>query len=186
MDNDRIWDLMARKLSGEATNEELAELWRAYREHPEMFYAEEILQDTWQTNEQPGEEAIEKAWQKLVYTLEQHKADAARAAKSRSKWQSSNKRRRFFSINVIRMFRNYVTIAWRNIVRGKAFFFIKIVGLAISMAGAILMMLWIWNELTYNSFHAKRDKGYMMYSRGIGSQAIKAAIANGEKNVRTE
>ena len=44
---DRIWILMARKLSGEATPEELAELARFQQEHPDMTYSLQVLSDLW-------------------------------------------------------------------------------------------------------------------------------------------
>jgi hypothetical protein len=44
------------------------------------------------------------------------------------------------------MFKSYFKTAWRNLVKGKSFSFINITGLAIGMAGAILILLWLQNE----------------------------------------
>ena len=46
-DDDRIWILMSRKLSGEATPEDLAELARFQQQHPEMTYSLQVLSDLW-------------------------------------------------------------------------------------------------------------------------------------------
>src|SRR5688572_18935345 len=56
------------------------------------------------------------------------------------------------------MFRNYIKIAWRNLLQHKALSFINIFGLAIGMAFAILIGLWIRFELSYDQFHSNKDR----------------------------
>jgi ABC-type antimicrobial peptide transport system permease subunit len=51
------------------------------------------------------------------------------------------------------MFKNYFKIAWRNIIKNKLYSVINIVGLATGMGLAILITLWIWNELSFNTYH---------------------------------
>ncbi|MEH6306220.1 ABC transporter permease [Olivibacter sp. CPCC 100613] len=48
------------------------------------------------------------------------------------------------------MLKNYFTIAWRNLVRNKAYTTINILGLASGMAISILISLWIWDEVSFN------------------------------------
>ncbi|SFE27231.1 ABC transporter permease [Spirosoma endophyticum] len=48
------------------------------------------------------------------------------------------------------MIRNYLKIAWRNLLRYKAFSAINIVGLATGMAVAMLIGLWIYDELSFD------------------------------------
>lgn len=48
------------------------------------------------------------------------------------------------------MFKNYFKIAWRNLVKDKMHTFINIIGLAIGMSVAILIGLWIYDELSFN------------------------------------
>ncbi|WP_229317475.1 ABC transporter permease [Larkinella sp. C7] len=45
------------------------------------------------------------------------------------------------------MIRNYLTIAWRNLIRNKTFSLINIAGLALGMASSLLILLWIQDEL---------------------------------------
>ena len=52
---------------------------------------------------------------------------------------------------------NYFKLASRRIRRHKGFSFINIAGLAIGMACAIIILLWIQNELSYDRFHENRD-----------------------------
>jgi putative ABC transport system permease protein len=51
------------------------------------------------------------------------------------------------------MIKNYFKIAWRGIFRNKATSFINIGGLTVGMAVAMLIGLWIWNELSFNKYH---------------------------------
>ncbi len=53
------------------------------------------------------------------------------------------------------MFKNYLKTAWRNIVRNKTFSLLNIVGLAVGIACASLIFLWIGYHLTFN--HAIPD-----------------------------
>jgi putative ABC transport system permease protein len=48
------------------------------------------------------------------------------------------------------MFKNYFKIAWRNLVKNKAYTFINIGGLAVGMAVAMLIGFWVYDEVTFN------------------------------------
>jgi ABC-type antimicrobial peptide transport system permease subunit len=51
------------------------------------------------------------------------------------------------------MLKNYFKIAWRNLLKSKAYSAINILGLAIGMAVALLIALWIWDEVTFDHYH---------------------------------
>ena len=51
------------------------------------------------------------------------------------------------------MLKNYFKMAWRNLVKNKLYSFINITGLATGMGLAILISLWIWDELSFNKYH---------------------------------
>ncbi|HZK62776.1 MAG TPA: ABC transporter permease [Puia sp.] len=63
------------------------------------------------------------------------------------------------------MLKNYLLIAFRNLRRNKVFSSINLMGLSIGMASAILILLWIQNEVSFDRFHAKKDRLYKMYNR---------------------
>ncbi|HEU4634039.1 MAG TPA: ABC transporter permease [Flavisolibacter sp.] len=63
------------------------------------------------------------------------------------------------------MLKNYFKIAFRNLLRNKAFSVINISGLAIGMASAMLILLWIQNEVSYDQFHEKKDRIYEAWNR---------------------
>ena len=63
------------------------------------------------------------------------------------------------------MFKNFFKIAVRNLWRSKGFSIINITGLAIGMAAAVLIFLWIQNELSYDQFHENKDRIYQVWNR---------------------
>lgn len=63
------------------------------------------------------------------------------------------------------MLKNYIKIAWRSLLKNKGFSFINITGLAIGMAAAMLIGLWIHNELGFDRFHSNIDNIYVAYNR---------------------
>ncbi|MBO0937474.1 ABC transporter permease [Fibrella sp. HMF5335] len=56
------------------------------------------------------------------------------------------------------MFTNYIKIALRNLVKNKVYSAINIGGLAVGMAVAMLIGLWIWDELSFNKVHTNYDR----------------------------
>ena len=74
--------------------------------------------------------------------------------------------------NCVSMFKNYLKVAFRNLWKNKGFSFINIIGLAVGMASAILILLWIQNEVSYDGFHAKKDRIYEAWNRAEFSGAL--------------
>lgn len=65
------------------------------------------------------------------------------------------------------MFRNYITVALRNLSRHKIFSFINIMGLAIGLACCITIFLFVQDELRYDTFHSKADRIYRLNNNRI-------------------
>ena len=64
------------------------------------------------------------------------------------------------------MFKNYFKTAWRNLLKNKVHSFINISGLSIGMAVAILIGLWIWDELSFNKYHRNYSRIAQIMTRG--------------------
>jgi putative ABC transport system permease protein len=64
------------------------------------------------------------------------------------------------------MLKNYLRIAFRNLLRTKTFSLINITGLVMGIACSMLICLWIYNEISYDSFHKKGDQLYQLWNRG--------------------
>ena len=58
------------------------------------------------------------------------------------------------------MLKNFFKVAYRNLLRNKGISAINITGLAIGMASAILILLWIQNEVSYDKFHKNKNRIY--------------------------
>lgn len=71
------------------------------------------------------------------------------------------------------MLRTYFKLAYRNIIKDKAYSIINITGLAIGLASSILILLWVHNELSYDRFHQHAGE---IYRITCGADDFKAAI----------
>lgn len=56
------------------------------------------------------------------------------------------------------MLLNYLKLAFRNILKNKISSFINIAGLATGMSVAMLIGLWIWDELSFDTYHKNYDR----------------------------
>ena len=56
------------------------------------------------------------------------------------------------------MLKNYFQIAYRNFFKNKVFSTINVMGLAVGMAVAILIGLWIWDEISFNHYHKNHGR----------------------------
>jgi putative ABC transport system permease protein len=65
------------------------------------------------------------------------------------------------------MVKNYLKIALRNLLRYKAYSFINILGLAISIAACILILLYIQSELSYDKFYKNANSIYRVYVNSL-------------------
>ncbi|GAA3974973.1 ABC transporter permease [Mucilaginibacter dorajii] len=83
------------------------------------------------------------------------------------------------------MFRNYLKIAWRNIVRHQSYSAINIAGLAIGIAACLLIFVVVQYELSFDTYQlhykstyrivTKKDReGNIRYSAGISAPAVDA------------
>ena len=56
------------------------------------------------------------------------------------------------------MIKNYLKIAFRNLLKNKTHSLINIVGLSVGMTVAMLIGLWIWSELSFDKYHKNYDE----------------------------
>lgn len=63
------------------------------------------------------------------------------------------------------MFKNYFKVGIRNLWKNKSFSAINILGLSIGMASAMLILLWIRNEYSYDRFHKNGPELYQAWNR---------------------
>jgi putative ABC transport system permease protein len=69
------------------------------------------------------------------------------------------------------MWKNYLKIAWRNILNQKLFSLINVIGLSLGMTTVFFIFLYVMEELSYDRFHAKAEHTYMIrHSYFMGDQ----------------
>lgn len=74
------------------------------------------------------------------------------------------------------MFINYLKIAWRNLRKNSIYSFINIFGLTAGLTAFLLIALYIFDELTYDTFHSNADNIYRVIEH-------KTSAAGKESNV---
>ena len=67
------------------------------------------------------------------------------------------------------MLKNYLKIAWRNLMKSKIFSFINIFGLTVGLTTFLLIALFIFDEFTFDSFHRNADNIYRVIEHEIGT-----------------
>ncbi|MBN9381501.1 MAG: ABC transporter permease [Chitinophagaceae bacterium] len=76
------------------------------------------------------------------------------------------------------MFKNYLKIAWRHLTKSKVYSVINVLGLAAGMAVAMLIGLWIWDEITYDrSFTNHRQLAQVM-TTSISDDGSSSTVPN--------
>lgn len=75
------------------------------------------------------------------------------------------------------MFKSYLTIAWRNLLRNKGVAILNVGGLAVAMAVVMLIGLWIWDEWSYDQSNENYDSI---------AQIARREVANGEVFIDNE
>ncbi|MEJ7680650.1 MAG: ABC transporter permease [Segetibacter sp.] len=60
------------------------------------------------------------------------------------------------------MFKNYFKTAWRSISKNKATALINITGLSVGMTAAVLILLWVQNEMNFDSYQPDADRIYRL------------------------
>ncbi|MBC6989061.1 ABC transporter permease [Hymenobacter sp. BT491] len=68
------------------------------------------------------------------------------------------------------MFKNYLKVAYRNLVRHKGFSFLNIAGLALGLTACLLIGLFVHDELQYDKFLPGGERVYRVYTEGTESE----------------
>ncbi|GAB3926955.1 ABC transporter permease [Mucilaginibacter myungsuensis] len=69
------------------------------------------------------------------------------------------------------MFKNYLKIAWRSLLRQKLYSLINIGGLAVGLCVCMLVMLYVAHEYSYDSFHNGGDRIFALAGRSTWNGA---------------
>jgi putative ABC transport system permease protein len=175
-DQNRIWRLMSKKLSGEASEEELQQLEEMIRENPDLVFQLQIITDFWEKKQQEQQASeSDELFKRIKAGIQKQKTLSMDRpiVKKKSLLTKLGEVLYSFLAMIIAPFArngallaNYFKFSWRTLLKNKAFSFINVSGLAVGMASAVLIWLWIQNELSTEQFHTKRDRIFLMLNRG--------------------
>src|SRR5579859_7478390 len=65
---------------------------------------------------------------------------------------------RYKNLNNYGMYKSYFKIGWRNLLKNKGYSLINIGGLGLGMAVAMLIGLWVYDEISFNKYHRNYEK----------------------------
>ena len=65
------------------------------------------------------------------------------------------------------MLKNYIKIAFRNLIRHKGYTFINIFGLATGIICCLLILVYVQDELSYDKYHEKAEQIYRIVNAGV-------------------
>jgi len=75
--------------------------------------------------------------------------------------------------------KSYLKLAIRNLLRNKEYFFINVFGLAVGMACAIMVLVYIREQSKFDDFHPASDRLYRMYVESkLGGLESNAAVTS--------
>jgi len=171
--NQHLIRLISRKMMGEASQEELEELQFLARNHPELRRFLTTLTELWKPAGKRDEAQLEQAWKRHVKRLEKTTGGRQSTRNSKSK-DDTPLRTPIFNRAILN---SYGKVIGRNLLRLKEFSWINITGLAIGMASAILILLWIRNDLSFDRFHVNKDRIYSLFTRRVINGKIECRYA---------
>jgi putative ABC transport system permease protein len=75
------------------------------------------------------------------------------------------------------MYKSYLRIGWRNLLKNKGLFAINITGLAMGIATCLVIMLFVVDELSFDRYNEKSDRIIRIVLRGkVNGEIIKEAV----------
>jgi hypothetical protein len=153
---DRIWQLYARKMAREATEEELQELAGLIRDDPSMDMQLQLMTEFWNNSSPIRSEQGDEAFNRILEQAGESEmtSQPVKPVITRIPDLKPRKKAAFSSFNRA-ILHNYAAVAWRSLVRNKSFSAINIAGLALGMVSAVVILLWISNELSFDQFHKR-------------------------------
>ena len=74
------------------------------------------------------------------------------------------------------MFGNYIKVAFRNLLKHRAYSFINVFGLAVGMASAVLILLFVRYEKSYDRFHENADRIHRIAVRAMTPRSARPSL----------
>ncbi|MFC4874583.1 ABC transporter permease [Negadavirga shengliensis] len=76
------------------------------------------------------------------------------------------------------MWKNYLKVAWRNLLKKKVYSFINIVGLGIGMACCVLIFMFVQDEISFDNYHEHKDRIYRVAHGALPAEGGKPDLGS--------
>jgi len=88
-------------------------------------------------------------------------------------------------LNPMFMFRHNLLLAFRNFKRYKSSFLINLIGLSTGLACAFLILMWVRDEVNFDTFHSNEDRLFQVFSNQATSSGINTISSTPDYLART-
>ena len=82
------------------------------------------------------------------------------------------------SLNLLTMWINYLKIAFRNMLKYKGYATLNILGLSVGLSAAMLILLYVLHERSFDRFHEQAENTYVVHTRLSGSEDWMSSAPN--------
>jgi putative ABC transport system permease protein len=162
---EHIWYLVEKFLAGDITDAQVKELQSLLALYPDTFL---LVKDFLITYHDPDPQVTSKEIHAFFKQVD-HVIHQTKLAGQREQEHIAKKKTFQILINGISrelaMAGQFFKIAVRNLQRNRSISTINITGLAVGIASAVLILLWVQNQLSYDQFHANKDRLYLVFNK---------------------
>src|SRR5690349_19938460 len=71
------------------------------------------------------------------------------------------------------MYKSYIKLRWRSRLKNKGYSYINIIGLSVGLAVALLIGMWVFDDVSFNSYHKNFKHIVQVYQHQTISHEIK-------------
>ena len=137
--------------------------WRHTLEHNHIFTTDDLDELEQHLRDQIASQIANGAPEKAAFRHALHEMGAYTSAEAeyRKVYLGKLKKRRHFVSDLLwrtAMLKNYLTIAWRHVLRNKTYAGINLFGLSVSLAACLILGLYVAQSLSYDQFHSDADR----------------------------
>jgi len=167
---DRIWNLVIKKLTHEASEQELQELDALLSENPGINDNVKLMLQWWQPETEQAQEGHSYfLFKKILGRIKEAEANSPASdlyKETEAGYTEPGFKKKVLSnpinsfVSNITMIKNYLKIAVRQLLKQKMYAAIKVGGFALSIAACLLIALYIREELSFDKSYPDADRIY--------------------------
>src|SRR5688572_14498376 len=102
-----------------------------------------------------------------------------------NEWKKPYQHVNFLTCQLIVMIKNFFKIAWKNLFRNKGYSSINIFGLTVGITCFLLIVLYIFDELTFDRFHKQAGNIYRVVEHKTSPEGKESKVAPIAYNIST-